>query len=332
MKPYLFPFTWLSAADMAVCRRFFQGVSVFQFSNNLLPPDMQAWIDQGLMEMHLPDPSTRLSFEAALAETENWAQSHRLGAASYAKGYPQKIPFFDASSVSQIRQDIRSIDQPSPADDTQENALMTARIFLQMAQAFDTQNQVIRHELDQQEARQRSLYQELRGDALFSRPDRNTNPDDPAQFMLLDRLKAWSRIWLAGSDPQSLLVTTHPSVLSLVQEYLGAKESLIHAATVPVIDSESEAASTQRQALWSLLHKLAQTDRVGVRESGLLDGYPVSQSEPGGMQIYFLPGLTPDALFVRFADRSAVNEQKLRGDENSINTVIALVIADDDNS
>ena len=116
-----------------------------------------------------------------MAETESWAKSHRLGAATYAKGYKDRIPFFDATSVSQIRQEIRRTNQGTHVSDAAENETMAAYIFLHMAQSFDIQNQIIVQQMQQHASMEKTLYEELRGDASLAQMARIADFDDPAQ-------------------------------------------------------------------------------------------------------------------------------------------------------
>ncbi len=325
MKPFLFPFTYIGTPDRAICTRFFEGFKVFQFSTKHLPPEIQTPLDAGLVEFVLPEPSACLSFETALAETERWAQSHRQGAASYAKGYRDRIPFFEASSVSQIRQDIRRADQQARSADIHDNETMTASIFLHLAQAFDIQNQTIAKQMQRQASMEKSLYEKLRGDASLRSLDRIEDFDDPAQFMLLDRLKAWARVWMSSGNPQGPFVTTRQAVISTIQEHLAENEDLVSAARVPAIDTESETALEQHQALWSYCQELAHTDLARIKESGLLDAYRPSAAAPDCIQIYLLPELKPDQLFSRFAGQNDSIETSTPEGADALNTVIGLI-------
>jgi len=325
MMPFLFPFTYISQPDLTTCCRFFKGIKVFQFSNKTMPPEMKTLLDMEQVESVWPDPSTCLSFEAALAETERWAQSHRLGAASYAKGYKDRIPFFNASSVSRIRQDIRRADQQASTAGSDENEIITAYIFLYMAQAFDIQNQTIVQKLQQHASMEKTLYAELRGDTPLAHRDQIEDSSDTAQFMLLDRLKAWSRVWMASGDSRDLFVTMRPAVILLIQEHLLQNEDCIQIATVPPIDKEGQTTHQPYQDLWSYCHKLAFTDLARIRESGLLDTYTPSAAPSDGMQLYLLPGIKPQQLFDRFVGGAHAIKTCTPKSTDAINTVIGLL-------
>jgi len=325
MKPFLFPFTYIDTPELTACGQFFQGLKVFQFSNKTIPPEMQTDFDSGKVEAVMPDPDTRLSFETALAETESWAQSHRLGAASYAKGHRNRIPFFDASSVAQIRQDIRRIDQQAQPADTHENETMAARIFLQMAQFFDVQNRSIVQQMHRQASMEKTLYEELRGDAALAHLDFEKEFDDPAQYMLLDRLKAWSRVWTTTSDSHDLFVTTRQAVIALIQEHFPKNIDFLPIATLPAIGTNAHDTQERYRDLWIFCHQLVTADPARITESGLLDTYPPTPGTSDGIQIHWLPGISPGQLFGYLCEQTDSTKTRATNGVKGMNTVIGLI-------
>ena len=263
MKPLFFPYTYVMEPTMNAYRYFFSGISVLQSSMKHIPETMAQWAARGFLDVQMPDPKISRIFDKILAETENWARSHRGGAAAFLKGYQDRVPFFESSSVSQITQDIRAAGRAASPDAPQQEALLRARIFLQMAQEFDAHNQWLSHQLLQQEAMERDLYRELRGDERS--PDRATGSgqswknEDPFQYMILDRLKAWSRVMLSHDHVQGPLVTTAASVLTLIQEHVPDIEKLILAATIPAISRDAATAKNERQDLMDYCEKLVHT-------------------------------------------------------------------------
>jgi len=305
MKPFYFPYTYVMEPTIDAYRCFFSGISVLQSSMKHIPESMAQWVAQGFLDVQMPDPKISRIFDKILAETENWARSHRGGAAAFLKAYQDGVPFFKSSSVSQIIQDIRSDARAASPDAPQQEALLRARIFLQAAQEFDAHNQWLSHQLKQQEAMERNLYRELRGDEqspdLATESGQSWENEDPFQYMILDRLKAWSRIMLSHGHVQGPLVTTSDSVLTLVQEYVPEGEKLIPVATVPAISRDAAAAKNERQDLVDYCVKLAHTPMPLVRDSGLLESYPVETTNTLSMTLYLLPGIAPQSVLARFA-------------------------------
>ena len=329
MKPLFFPHTYVTESTINACRYFFSGISVFQSSMKHIPKPMEQWAAQGFLDVQVPDPKVSRIFDKILAETENWARSHRGGVVSFLKGYQDGVPFFKPSSVSQIRQDIRTAGRTVSPDASQQDALLRARIFLQIAQEFDAHNQWLSHQMLQQEAMERSLYRELRGDERSM--DRATEPgqpwenEDPFQYMILDRLKAWSRVMLSHGHVQGPLVTTAASVLTLIQEHVPDTEKLIPAATIPAIHKDAAIAKEERRDLIGYCEKLVYTPMPLLKDSGLLDTYPAEITDNFSMKLYLLPGIAPQSLFRRFV------EGEIPGDRDAAvetNTLIGYINKD----
>jgi len=158
MKPILFPITYVTEPTIKTCRNFFDGLSVFQASKKHVPETMRQGVEQGFLDLILPDPDLLKDFDAILAEIKNWARYHRGGVASFLKGYQGNVPFFGSSSISQIKQDIQTKEQGVSHDAPQEDALLRAGIFLQMAQEFDIHNLGLSHQMQQQDVMEKNLF------------------------------------------------------------------------------------------------------------------------------------------------------------------------------
>ena len=200
MKPLIFPNTYVTEPVINACRCFFSGISVIQSSMKHIPEPMEQWADRGFLDILEPDPKISRMFDKIFIETENWVRSHSGGVVSFLKGYQDAVPFFEPSSVSRIRQDIRAAGRAVSPDASQQDALLRARIFLQIAQDFDTHNQWLSHQMLQQEAMERNLYRELRGDEPSV--DRASEPGQP-----------WNAIddaWVHGGAVRKVLLAFCP--------------------------------------------------------------------------------------------------------------------------
>ena len=329
MKPLLFPFTYVSEPVMNTYCQFFSGISVLQSSRKHIPEPMRQWADEGFLDIQMPDLKVSRVFDRVLAETENWVRSHRGGVASFLKAYQDEIPFFEPSSVSRIRQDIREAGRTVSPDESLQDALLQERIFLQAAQDFDAHNQWLSHQMQQQEAMERNLYRELRGDERSM--DRATGPtqqwesEDPFQYMILDRLKAWSRVMLSHGHVQGPLVTTAASVPALIQEHVPDIGKLIPVATIPAVHQDAATKKNERQDLIDYCEKLVHTPLPLLNDSGLLDVYPAEITDKLSMKLYLLAGMTPRSLFARFVEGEVPGG---RGAVVEANTLIGYINKD----
>jgi hypothetical protein len=322
MKPLFFPYTYVMEPTINAYRFFFSGLSVLQSSVKHLPEPMAQWAAQDFLDIQLPDPTTSRIFDKILAETENWVRSHRGGAAAFLKGYHDGVPFFESSSVSQITQDIRAAGRPVSPDASQQDALLRARIFLQIAQEFDAHNQWLSHQLEQQEAMERNLYRELRGDERS--PDRAVESGqpwenaEPFQYMMLERLKAWSRVMLSHGRVRGPLVTTTASVLTLIQEHVPDIEELFLAGSIPAINRDAPAAKDERQDLMDYCEKLVHTPVSLLSDSGLLGTYPAETTATLSLKLYLLPGIAPQSLLTLFVDGNRPGDRDAAGESNTL--------------
>ncbi len=326
MKPLFFPYTYVMEPTINAIRCFFSGLTVLQSSVKHIPEPMAQWAAQGFLDVQMPDLDTSRTLDKILAETESWARSHGNGAAAFLKAYQDRVPFFESSSVSQITQDIRAAGRPVSPDATPQESLLRARIFLQMAQEFDAHNQWLFHQMQQQDVMERNLYRELRGDERSL--DRTTIPlqsgehEDPFQYMILDRLKAWSRVMLSHGRVQGPLVTTAASVLTLIQEHVADIETLTLVATVPAVQMDTTTEKDKPQDLMDYCKKLVHMPVSLLRDSGLLDIYPAETTDPLSMKLYLLPDIAPQSLLARFVEGNAPGNRDAPGE---VNTLIACI-------
>ena len=329
MKPLFFPFTYITEPTINACLGFFNGISVLQASMKYLPGPMRQWADQGCLDVRAPDQEAARDFDETLMETENWAHYHRGGVASFLKGYQEKVPFFGSSSISQIKQDIGTANQEKPHDVSQEDAVLRARVFLHMAQAFDIHHQSLSQQMHRQEAMERNLYQELKGDGSHSDTtlgiDKSWENEDPFEYMMLDRLRAWCHITLSHGHIQGPLVTTYASALALIQEHVLDTESLIPAGVVSPIDKNMASAKKERQALDDYCNKLMKSPMSHLTDAGLLDTYPAKAVDTFSMKLYLLPGIATPDFITRFLDGTFKTTHDSLDISDAVNTLIAYI-------
>jgi hypothetical protein len=329
MKPLFFPFTYVTEPTINACLGFFNGISVPQASMKTIPEPMRQWADQGCLDVRVPGLEASRDFHATLMETENWARYHRGGVASFLKGYQEKVPFFGSSSISQIKQDIRTANREKPHDVSQEEAVLRARVFLHMAQEFDIHHQSLSQQMQQQEAMERNLYQELKGDESPSDrtlgTDKSWDKDDPFEYMMLDRLRAWSHVTLSHGHIQGPLVTTYASVLALIQEHVLDTESLIPAGAVAPVDKNMASAKKERQNLEDFCENLIKTPMSHLTDSGLLDTYPAEAVDTYSMKLYLLPDIATHDFIARFLGVKFKGTHDNLDISDAVNTLIGYI-------
>jgi hypothetical protein len=327
MKPILFPYTYVTDATTTVCCHFFGGLAVYQTSMTHVPETMRKAADKGILDLILPDPQHSKEMDAILADIEKWTRYHGGGVTSFLKGYQDQVPFFGSSSVSQIKQDIQSKKQGVSHGAPQEDPRLRAGIFLQMAQEFDIHNLGLCHQMQQHDSMEKNLFRELKGDDHSSHgtPEGHLSyqHDDPFEFMIMDRLTAWSQVMQAHGHVQGPLVTTHASVLSLIQDHI--PDTLILAATVPEIQGNGGTGKKEQQDLVDHCQHLIRTPWSQLNDSGLLNTYPAESTGQRSLKLYLVPGITTDHFIAGLADGTMAGGHGAADDMTQVNTLIGTI-------
>ena len=68
---------------------------------------MKAWQDEQRLDIRLPLRHHEKEITSILREYRSWAQHHQGGDISFFKTQGRHIPFFEESSVAQIRKEIK---------------------------------------------------------------------------------------------------------------------------------------------------------------------------------------------------------------------------------
>lgn len=219
--PVYFPMTYLSASVESMLAACFRQTAVYRPSDRKLPEAMQAAVGPGRLVVRTPVEKESERLLGLIDEYYSWAEVNKGGDLSFFKGNESSIPFFDGTSTSRIRQNIRDIgdggEKEEPADPVFE-----ARLFLEMAQELDRQNNELERSLDDLSVKENSMLEELlRGD----QDHRNIEPvkrpgsaADPGAYMTANRIRAWWKLAREGSEACNLLVTESRAVIEYLIE------------------------------------------------------------------------------------------------------------------
>jgi len=219
--PVYFPMTYLSPAAEGLLSSCFGRTAVYRPSDRPLPPTMQAAGEAERIVVRTPVEAGSDRLAELMAAYHAWAEENRGVDLAALKGRQSGIPFFEESSPSRIRQDIRRMGSKSRETETVD-PLFEARLFLEMAQALDCQNSDLEQSLDDVRLKETSMLAGLLGDA-DGHPDIGAAPmaggfDDPGAYMTGTRLQAWWRLARSGSGPGHLLVTDSRAVMAYLVE------------------------------------------------------------------------------------------------------------------
>ena len=234
MIPIYFPHTYLSQRVMQILTTVFDRIGVYLPSDLEIPEQMQHWADDNILELRIPAPGDTERLTEVLKAFRGWAamQSGRPGFdVNLLKAYHSQAPFFDAPFASQIRTDISRRMAPSSADQEQKAApdrLLSARIFLSVAQQLDELADTLDKDFAAVDAHQKDMLRELQDslpDSPASEAPATVGSEEHGRYMLTERMQAWACLSAidaaqSGSDAPALLVTAEREVREWVIDRL----------------------------------------------------------------------------------------------------------------
>lgn len=339
MIPVYFPHTYIPQTIMAAVQTCFSPVAVYQPSRRGIPPVMHEWERKGMIELFAPPEGAGDKLALLLRDFRQWAAlhggQHRTGF-DYFRSRMGKVPFFDETSVAQIRADIKDVETSGPS--AAETRFFSARVFLSIAQEMDSETESLAMDLRRHDEIQKKLFSELTGKAASaSQPTGPVANGAGAQldYMIEERLMAW---WLlangvadqADANLSGIFVTaSRPAVDSLIDKGADAVK-IFSTDDLPGAGNSSEAHNAWRRAFLDQLRLLVQADQAVDTTTGI--EWPTIPEKDGAarpvtLTVFLIPEASPDVFFHKTIGQaeSVVTDQAPVARPN--NTILALVEA-----
>ena len=218
MKAIYFPFTYLSDHTARAVYTFFKQFSVLLPSEQNIPEGMKILAADNFIDLFIPVKDDVAKIDSALKEFRTWGNFHGSEKSPLAKTMTNAIPFFDDTSIAQIRADVKKNMETRKI--TKDDSLFVARIFLHFAQDFDAQQFEITSQLESFAQREQSIFSDLKemDDDEKIPVKKNTKTEDPGNYMPEERISAWSRLFAQAPLDSALFVTNSISVLEILME------------------------------------------------------------------------------------------------------------------
>lgn len=314
MKATLFPFTDISEPQLSAATAVFGNLLIYQPSSLPSPPPLQAMIDSGAVELRRPVQGDEKRLHALLQEYRQWAELHGNDDLARFKPRQGEIPFFEDDSPLKIRSEVLRQTRSGPTAPSAADALFQARVFLEIAHAFDRQQQELQQELETIDAHQQAMLRELGGfDDLPVEKATGVAPlPDPGDNMTTERLSAWSRLALQAPQADAVLVTGSRAVWDLLADRFPATQILAQWPLAAGLSADSEAAVQWRTKLWGILDDLAQTDWPPSAPPALPALPPVPAAAPGplALTLALMPTTSLPRLLADLAGIPPVSTEK----------------------
>ena len=330
MLPVYFPFTSVSRQLMDASSEFFKKLAVYQISDAAIPDRMKTWRDDKGLDIRLPLQHRETEVNSILRDFRTWAQHHQGGDISFFKTRQGDIPFFDDSSVAQIRKEIKAGGEAESTIKKAESQDLYPGVFLQMAQDLDEKNRELAGDLESQAVKAHELITALKGDPAVTVPDdleTGISAGDQEAYMIPERMAAWAHIMLRDDLQPLLLMTSNPMVLEdLVERAIRDPQKVQKVLTVKPPLGDAGQISQCRDALAVYIRDLQVSawDSENERPSLAWD----CESEASGpcLSLYVIHGITPRTLLrhhVMQGGREVPNGEK--DGDTGMNTVLGVL-------
>jgi len=331
MKPTYFPFTYVSDPVAEALVACFGQFTVYRPLNEKPTGQMQRWIRRGVADVRVPVAGNDDALMAAVKNYQTWADLHREGSGAMAailRSGLDSVPFFNELSTRKIVEDIKE-NIPSRANPQIQDPVLTARIFLYFAQEFDRQNHELAEDLKHHQQREAELIRQLKMEedplAAEFRNDPARLPDPFADYMISDRLEAWTRIFCRDPEPSGLFVTHSAAVLEHLLEPSATAVRIMHLKSIPSGQPDNAAMkSWQARLALNLVQHLEPDPVEGSGESLEPSDLPTADSTVS-LSVYRVPDQTPYEFFARCADIDRPSADAPGCKSQSRNTLLALV-------
>ncbi len=252
---------------------------------------------------------------------------------SFFKTLGETIPFFDESSVSRIRADIKKKSRETQSPKNSDH-LFNAGLFLQIAQEFDMQSWEISKDLQFCENMEQDLIKNLKGENDSSYKGIIGNKafitDDPGSFMIPERIKAWT--YLMDYDqaqhnheiPGLFITSSRAAFEHLIDKAPDAKK-LFCFDTIPVHKNRVPELKEWQAGLMQRLDILAENEWDGSVDG--IDKAPADQrcEKKISLTLYIVPREAPREFFARFIEHKLARPREKNQRARFKNTIIGLI-------
>ena len=333
MKATFFPFTCITDKLVDAIGGCLRPIVIYQPSRLLPFKGTEKWVRDGLIELRFPISGDEAMLAAIVKNFHSWGELHHKGIdlkAVYTKSGPGRAPFFDEDSVSKIRFDIKKHAR-DPKLEKETDRLSIARVFLHMAQEYDTRILEVNCDLEKLDTTERRFKTELRGNISDLTPKSKagtiTLKEDPGNYMTTQRIDAWADLFLKDAlhDTQGapeLLITSSRSVWGDLKEKVSDQEAVIRFDRIPSRQVQNEAVQEWRNRFNLYLKAL-------VSEKGAVAQAPPEQrfDYDYDTALTILRVQNTDALdfFASLPRRKRPKHQLLSGASRPKNVLIGLV-------
>ena len=240
MKPIYFPFTYVAGPVAEALAACFGQFIVYRPFSDKIPDQMQFWTTREVLDVRVPVTENETELKTVVKNFQTWAALHTEGPGkktSSLKTHLGPVSFFNELSSSKIVAAIREkiLDNSTNPD---PDPVLVARVFLALAQEFDRYNYELVSGLTGYDQKVADLMHQLKmeedSEVGGGRRDPMHLPDTSADYMISDRLQAWTRLFLRGSDVSGLFVTHSTAILEHLLDRSKTAARILRVESIPL--------------------------------------------------------------------------------------------------
>jgi len=316
MKPIYFPFTYISKPVAEALYACFGKTIVYQPSSKNIPEEIHKLAECGMLNIRIsgnPGEKDEEKLSAILKEYNAWANLHQGSSGiqlNFFKAGRNKIPFFDDSSTSQIKADIKDITDGNPVGKEPDPGL-NARIFLSIAQEFDMQNDKIVQDIVSFETARKNLIKNLKGEGRTSPLVPGCKDEFKAinlsdyDYMLQERIEAWALLMCCDpiqyrEDMSGLFVTSSRQAIDYLLEKTPEIENVFSIDAIPMVENQVEKSTKWSRDLMDYLEIVSESSRPLKCDNFNIVPDDLKYETKASLSLYLVPGASPLEYFSRF--------------------------------
>lgn len=341
MKPIYFPFTYISTSVARALHACLGKTIVYQPLKKYLPEDIQNLAQQDVVDIRFPvklENKDEKNLAAILKEYGAWRNLHQGGRGlhpDFFKVMRNKIPFFDDTSASQIKADIKNISGVN-SNKKEPDPVFNAQIFLSLAQKFDRQNEKIVQDLASYETARMDLIKNLRAEDEtspvvpgYQDEFRSGNLAD-SDHMIPERMEAWTL--LMGCDPvqrrdeiSGFFVTNSRQTIDYVLEKAPETKKILAIDSIPMEENSVDKMATCSKELMKNLKIVAESPMPLDHDPFVVFPENFKFEKKVSLSIYLVPGVSPLEYFSRFLSFDSAQSGITKNRVKLKNTLIGYI-------
>lgn len=309
MTPIYFPFTWADASTIEAITTVFPKIAIYQPSVCRVPSLLHPFELAGNLEIRVPVKEDSNKLEMMVADYQNWARLHQGSDLTFLKTRQPAAPFIDHLS-SRIQSDI--LNYQDPPTDPAHDPVFNARLFLEIAAAYDAQQSELNCDIEKIQNLEKRFMAALGDSTETEAPVPLGNlplfQDDPGDFMLAERLQAWSILSLQDRrQPMAgdLWVTSRLSVVNWIREEIDA-EPILEINCIPIQKTIDDGIRFWQESILAYLSDLQTAPWPSPIKTFEPPSSDYAWKNAVSVKGFIIPNLSPDALLQKMAaDKSA---------------------------